>query len=82
MTVDIFKGAPPRLQKMYMHQWREFMLQNLPENDVDGKWLALHEQKDKPLTLTDQMRLLKEACFSSVDVVHKRLQFALIIAQK
>jgi tRNA (cmo5U34)-methyltransferase len=81
LTVDIFKGENSRLHNTYMDLWREFMLGGLPENEVDEKWLKLHKEKDKPLKLTEQIQLLKEAGFSTVDVVHKRLQFAMIIAQ-
>ena len=82
LTVNIFQGETDQLQKVYMAQWRDFMLKNLPENEVDGKWIKLHKEKDKPLKLLEQIRLLQEAGFSTVDVVHKRLQFAMLIAQK
>ncbi len=82
LTVDIFRGETEQLQDIYMAQWRDFMLNNLPESEVDGKWLKLHKEKDKPLKLSEQIRLLKEAGFSTVDVVHKRLQFAMLFAQK
>jgi tRNA (cmo5U34)-methyltransferase len=82
LAVDIFQGETDQLQKVYMAQWRDFMLKNLPENEVDGKWIKLHKEKDKPLKLLEQIRLLQEAGFSTVDVVHKRLQFAMLIAQK
>lgn len=82
LTVDIVKGETSQLQDIYMSQWREFMLSSLPESEVDGKWLKLHKEKDKPLKLSEQMSLLKEAGFATVDVVHKRLQFAMMIAHK
>lgn len=82
LTVDIFQGETDQLQNIYMAQWRDFMLKKLPESEVDGKWLKLHKVKDKPLRLSEQRHLLKEAGFSTVEVVHKRLQFAMLVAQK
>lgn len=82
LTVDIFRGESEELQNVYMTQWRDFMLRNLPADEVDGKWLKLHREKDKPLKLSEQIQFLKEAGFGLVDVVHKRMQFALMVAQK
>lgn len=79
-TVDIFKGECKRSEELFFQMWREFLLQGFSEEDVDNKWLALHKAKDMPLRLSDQIALLKEAGFSSVDVVHKRLGFGLILA--
>jgi len=82
LTVDIFKGETNQLQNIYMSQWRDFMLKSLPESKVDEKWLKLHKEKDKPLKLSEQIQFLKMAGFNTVDVVHKRMQFALLVAQK
>lgn len=82
LSVDIFKGETSQMQNAYMSQWRQFMLEQLPASEVDGKWLKLHREKDTPLTLSEQMELLQAAGFSTIEVVHKRLQFAMLIASR
>ncbi|WP_320144128.1 methyltransferase domain-containing protein [uncultured Cohaesibacter sp.] len=81
-TVDIFKGECERSEKLFSQMWREFLLEDFSEEEVDNKWLALHKAKDMPLRLSDQIALLKEVGFSNVDVVHKRLGFGLILAHR
>ncbi|WP_321394255.1 methyltransferase [uncultured Desulfuromusa sp.] len=82
LSVDIFKGESDRLQDVYMMLWRQFMLQSLPESEIDEKWLPLHREKDKPLKLFDQIEILNKTGFKTVDIAHKRFQFAMLIAQK
>ncbi len=81
LSVDIFLGENDKLQSVYMIQWRDFMLKNISKNEVDGKWLKLHKEKDKPIKLSEHMRLLGKAGFTTIDVLHKRFQFAMTIAQ-
>ena len=81
-SVDIVEGECTRTRELFMAQWRSFMLQGLPASEVDGKWLPLHRRKDRPVTLSRQLELLKHAGFRDVDVVYKRFNFALTVAFK
>jgi tRNA (cmo5U34)-methyltransferase len=80
ISVDILEAETADLQLYYLEQWRSFMLQGLPADEVDTKWLPLHQEKDYPIKVSQQLSLLKEARFHTVDIVHKRFNFALMIA--
>lgn len=82
VSVDIFKGECDLSQKLFMKYWRDFMLESMPMDEVDGKWLALYKEKDKPLKMSEQLAMLKKAGFSSVDIIHKSMNFGLILALK
>jgi hypothetical protein len=58
------------------------MLESLPEEEVDGKWLPLPKEKDKPIKLIDQIAMLNEVGIHAVDIVHKRINFVLTLAHK
>lgn len=75
----------PEIQRsdhMFFHMWREFLLEGVSEEEVDNKWLALHKEKDKPLRLSNQISMLHDVGFKYVDLVHKRLGFALMLAYR
>lgn len=81
-SVDITKGECERSQDLFFTLWREFLLNGLPKDEVDGKWLPMHEEKDRPIKLSDQAAILNEIGFRSMDIVHKKLNFALTVAFK
>jgi len=81
-SVDIVKGECERSQALVLRLWRDFMLKSMPENEVDDKWLALHTEKDSPIKLSDQDAMLNEVGFRCVDIIQKRMNFALTVALK
>ena len=82
ITADILYGENDITQDIYMKMWREYMLGSLPPEEVDGKWLLLHKEKDKPIRVSKQMAMLYDAGFHSIDIINKNINFALMAAYK
>lgn len=75
-NADIVLGSSAFLQDAYMSQWRAFMRRQIPDREIDGKWIPKYEAEDHPARLLDHLAWLTEAGFSDVDVVWKRSNFA------
>ena len=71
-VIDILRSNNGHLQNMYLEKWKDFMRQNeLPEDTIEEQ-VTLHRQEDRPATLEEELAILREAGFSSVDVVLKQ----------
>jgi len=82
VTSDIIVGENDITYSLYIKMWRNFMLNNLTEEEVDGKWLPLHKEKDKPLTLSKQIEMISRAGFKSIEIINKNINFVMIAAFK
>jgi len=82
VTCDIIEGENNATQALYMTMWRQFMLNTLTEDEVDGKWIPMHKEKDAPLKLTEQFTMLAGAGFRSIDIINKNLNFVMMAAYK
>lgn len=75
-NADIVLGSSQFLQESYMRQWRAFMRRQIPDREMEEKWIPKYESEDYPARLMDHLAWLAEAGFSGVDVVWKRSNFA------
>lgn len=75
-NADIVLGSSQFLQESYMRQWRAFMRRQIPDREMEEKWIPKYESEDYPARLMDHLAWLAEAGFSDVDVVWKRSNFA------
>jgi len=82
ITADIINGENDITQNLYMTMWRSFMLNNLSQEEVDGKWLPLHKEKDKPLKISEQMVMLYDAGFRSIDIINKNINYVMMACYK
>ncbi len=69
-------------QQKFMDQWKRFMRWNLSEEDVVNIWIPKYYEEDRPAPLMDNLDMLKEVGFKSVDVVWKYYNFATFMALK
>jgi len=77
---DVVAGADEHLTQLNEDGWRSLLRnENLAEKDIE-RILANYHIEDSPLDLGSHLRLLKEAGFSIVDVVWKRINFAVYTA--
>ena len=77
---DVVAGADEVLTQLNEDGWRSLLRsENLAEKDIE-RILANYHIEDSPLDLGSHLRLLKEAGFSIVDVVWKRINFAVYTA--
>ncbi len=63
-----------------MKKWTEFMIEHTSPEEVETKWLPNYYAEDRPIPLTEQLELLKQAGFQQADVVYKRYNFAVTCA--
>lgn len=82
VTADIIQGETEITHKLYLTMWRNYMLNGIPQQDVDNIWLPNHMEKDKPVKLSEQMVMLYDAGFRSIDIVNKNINFAMLVAYK
>jgi len=52
------------------------MLRSVPEEEIDGKWIAKYHAEDRPARVMDQLTWMSEIGFSGVDVLWKYCNFA------
>jgi len=77
---DVVAGADEQLTQLNEDGWRSLLKnENLVEKDIE-RILANHHIEDSPLDLGSHLCLLKKAGFSVVDVVWKRINFAVYTA--
>ncbi len=71
LNSDVVLGSNESLNRIYRKKWIEFMLQNVPEEEVEKKWLPKQKEEDFPVPLTHHLKWLDETGFKSIDVVWK-----------
>ena len=75
VNADIVLGSADTIQKTYVMKWKEYMLRNVPSDEIENTWIPKYEREDKPAVLIDQTRWLEEAGFRNVDIVWKYYNF-------
>lgn len=82
ITADMVKGENETTDSLYMHMWRQYMLANIPAEEVDNKWIPLHKEKDVTYKVSEQMVMLYDAGFRSIDIINKNINFVIMAAYK
>jgi tRNA (cmo5U34)-methyltransferase len=75
-NADVVLGSSDFLQDVYMNQWRNFMSHNVPEDEIEGKWMPKYRAEDRPAKFMDQLKWMAEIGFAEVDVLWKYYNFA------
>jgi tRNA (cmo5U34)-methyltransferase len=76
-NADLVLGSDDHVQYLYMKQWKEYMYQSFPREEVDNVQIPRYEQEDSPAKLIDHLQWLKEVGFAGADVVWKYYNFAI-----
>jgi tRNA (cmo5U34)-methyltransferase len=71
LNSDVVLGSNEKLNQIYRKKWIDFMLLNLPEEEVREKWLPKQIEEDFPAPLNKHLEWLKEMGFRSIDVIWK-----------
>lgn len=71
INADVVLATTDFLQECYMEQWKKFMCRNVPEYEVESKWIPKYYEEDRPISLTEHFEMLREAGFSEIDVIWK-----------
>ncbi len=80
--IDLLRSDNAHLQHLYLEKWKEFMRQSeLPEETI-AEQVILHRQEDRPATMEEELAVLSEAGFSSVDIVLKQYYVTLFGGMK
>jgi tRNA (cmo5U34)-methyltransferase len=73
---DYVLGSSDYLSKIYRKKWINFMLINVPEREVNEKWIPKEMEEDYPAPLINHLKWLNETGYKSVDVVWKYYGYA------
>lgn len=76
LNSDDVLGSNDKLNMFYRKKWIEFMLQNVTQAEVEGKWLPKHDEEDFPAPLMSHLKWLEETGFVNLDVIWKHFEFA------
>ena len=71
LNSDVVLGSNEKLNQIYRKNWIDFMIMNLPEEEVMKKWIPKQIEEDFPAPLNKHLEWLKETGFKSIDVVWK-----------
>jgi tRNA (cmo5U34)-methyltransferase len=71
LNSDVVLGSNEKLSQFYREKWINFMLTNLPEEEVREKWVPKQLEEDFPVPLTYHLKWLKEIGFENIDVIWK-----------
>ena len=75
-NADLVLGENEYTTAMYLEQWRAFMLKTYSPEEIEARFMKVHEEEDSPASLSAHMAWLAQAGFSEVDVFWKYFNFA------
>ncbi len=58
------------------------MCRSISKEEMGNKWIPKYHEEDRPVAMMEHFALLKEAGFTTVDVIWKYYNFAVYIAVK
>ena len=79
-VIDVVLGSDDGLQQAYMSKWREFIAQNVSEEEIDTKWMPSYYAEDRPARLGTHLEMLAECGFTGIDIVYKYYNYAVLFA--
>jgi len=68
---DSVLGSNEKMQEIYSEKWKEFMLNNVPENEIENKWIPQSKKEDYPVPITQHIKWMEETGFKDMDIVWK-----------
>jgi tRNA (cmo5U34)-methyltransferase len=81
LNADIITADDEKTQETYLKKWGEFVLSNLPKEDMQEN-LKRYHREDRPNKLNTELDWLKKAGFASAEVHFKYYNFAVYGALK
>ncbi len=82
INIDVVLGGNDTIQYVYIEKWKEYMRQNVSEDEIINKWLPSYYAEDRPTQLTTHINMLNKCGFSCVDVIYKYFNFAVYMGIK
>jgi len=82
INIDVVLGGNDAIQSVYMDKWKEFMRQNVSEEEIINKWLPTYYAEDRPAQLIRHIDMLRECGFSCVDIIYKYFNYAVYMGKK
>ena len=81
-NADVILAANDHLGKVYIEKWKEFMRKQVPEDEINNKWMVIYQNEDHPARLMDQLTWLNKIGFMEVDILWKYCNFAVYGGRK
>jgi tRNA (cmo5U34)-methyltransferase len=81
-NADVVLASNDYLQSVYMNEWKNFMLRQINEDEIEYTWLPTYYREDRPAQLISQLSWLDEIGFIDIDVIWKYYNFAVYGGRK
>jgi len=75
-NADVVLASNEFLQSVYLEKWITFMRREVPEEEIEHKWIPKYRAEDRPARLMDQLAWMVEIGFADIDIIWKRYNFA------
>ena len=82
VNIDVVTGGDNALQKVYLKNWKDFMVKNTSVQEVENKWLPNYHAEDRPVSIMRHIGMLQKSGFGMIDVVYKHYNYAVYCAKK
>ena len=82
VNADIVLGTNEKIQKLYMEKWIAHMEKSFSKNEIETTWLANYYAEDRPISLMEHLKQLKNSGFETQDVLYKHYNFVTYLAEK
>ncbi|MDQ2087998.1 class I SAM-dependent methyltransferase [Herbivorax sp. ANBcel31] len=74
-NADVVLASSEYIQKIYMNKWKEYMLKNVSNEEVENKWLPRYYEEDTPTKLINHIKWMEEIGYKNIDVIWKYYNF-------
>ncbi|MCK9431674.1 MAG: class I SAM-dependent methyltransferase [Candidatus Omnitrophica bacterium] len=81
-VIDIFVSPDRLIQEFYVREWKSFMLNNGIKRAQVENMLCRHRREDRPVSLSEELAMLRRAGFARAEVIIKEYNFAAISARR
>ncbi len=68
---DKVLASSERLNEVYSKKWKNFMLKNVAEDEIEEKWIPQSNKEDFPVSMMNHLKWLEEIGFKNLDIVWK-----------
>ncbi|MDP4183450.1 MAG: class I SAM-dependent methyltransferase [Bacillota bacterium] len=82
INADVVLASCDWLYDRYMERWKEYMMKEVPQKEVEEIWAPTHYREDSPISMMKHLEMLKDVGFNTLDIVWKYYNFAVYIAMK
>ncbi|OQA92555.1 MAG: hypothetical protein BWY26_00186 [Elusimicrobia bacterium ADurb.Bin231] len=82
VSVDILSSGNRRIKEIFIAKWREFANSMGIKEKQFQEVLAMHRKEDRPVTMEQELAMMRKSGFKDVEVILRHYYFALYCGHK